>query len=132
MNKIDQFRRRGMSYESRGLDLNSMSAGYTESTCHIKVNNTGETVAPFYFSCKYAQLPTINFGFQAQSDPIPGRTPLFNCMVVDWFVERALPNSELYTGAQIMIISENREGVSFVVNATASGIAFSGPTNELR
>ena len=118
------------SHMQRGADLASARAGVTVSTCYVKVNNAGEAEVDFEFACRYAQLPTITFGYQLQSSTFPGRVPVFSASVKDWLTIDRPPNSRLYTGARLSIVSESVDGLSFAVVATATGIAFSGPMGE--
>jgi len=127
MNSIEAFRRNNQSIQSRQAGLESVAAGMTVSTCRIKINNTGETPVEFLFACSYSQLPSITFGFEIQSRPRYGNIPLISGKVDEWIATDILPNSRLYTGANLIISSEAVDGVSFIATATATGIAFSGP-----
>lgn len=130
LNRIDIHKRNYNSYLQRGNDLADARAKLTVSTCYVKINNAGEAEVDFEFACKYAQLPTINFGYQLQSSTFPGRVPIFSASVKDWLTIDRPPNSRLYTGATLSIVSESVDGLSFSVVATATGIAFSGPMGE--
>jgi|JI9StandDraft_2_1071091.scaffolds.fasta_scaffold55765_2 hypothetical protein len=127
MAEMESMRQKMRSEQNRGRDLYDISAGPSMCSTMIKVNNAGEATATFMFSCKFAQQPSVNFGYQMQSAPPSGRTPIFSASVKDWITIKKLPNGLLYAGAVLLIISEAADGVSFYVNATASGIAFRGP-----
>lgn len=119
-------KRNARSRETRQHDLANAAAGVVVSTCRIKVNNAGEARAPFIFACKYSQIPTITFGYEMHSDPIAGRVPVFSASVID-FATYDKSSSRLYIGANLLIVSESTSDISFVVIATATGVAFSGP-----
>lgn len=125
---IEYLRRNTRSYNQRQNDLQESAARLTLSTCRIKVNNTGEGTANFKFACKYSQVPTITFGYEEQSEVRKGYSPLYSASVIAYETIDRPPHLQLYTGATIRIVAEAVEGASFVVIATASGIAFSGPT----
>ncbi len=127
MRSIEEFRRLNRSYDIRRNDMRSTAADVTVCTCRVKVNNAGEARADFMFPCRYAQLPSINFGFELQSTPETGKMPVFAGSVDEWYAIEKLPSSRLYTGARLLISSESTETISFIVIATATGIAFSGP-----
>jgi hypothetical protein len=116
------------SYNLRGSDIIQSAADITISSCRIKVNNPGEAIVPISFSCKYTHVPTVNFGFEYHSTPARGRMPLISASVLEFETIEKPPHSRLYVGADILIVSEASPGVSFVVVATASGMAFTGPT----
>jgi hypothetical protein len=128
MNKNYDLRRRMNSQNQRAADISSSAADITISSCRIQVNNPGEAIVPISFSCKYTHPPTLNFGFEYHSTPAAGRSPLISASVKEFLTIDRPPNSRLYTGAEIIIVAESSPGVSFVVVATASGMAFSGPT----
>lgn len=127
MRSIEEFRRLNRSLEIRRNDLQSTAADVTVCTTRIKINNAGEAYADFMFPCRYAQLPSINFGFELQSTPATGKMPVFAGSVDEWYASERLPSSRLYKGARLLISSESTETISFIVVATATGIAFSGP-----
>lgn len=128
--KIELARRQNNSIYQRSRDLDAARAKVTVSTCYVKINNAGEIDIDFEFACKYAQLPTINFGYQLQSSTFPGRVPIFSASVKDYLTIERPPHSRLYTGATLSVVSESVDGLSFIVVATATGVAFSGPMGE--
>lgn len=127
MRDIERLRRDIQSYDSRGRSLQAAGPKEVVSTAIIKVNNAGEAIAPFQFACRYAQMPNLSFGFQMHSAPPAGRIPVFSASVYEWITEDRLPNSRLYAGARLLIVSEAASSVAFAVHATATGIAFTGP-----
>jgi hypothetical protein len=127
-NRNEQLLRRMRTENIRRTDLAQTAADVTVCSVRIKINNAGEARADFMFPCRYSQLPTINFGFEVQSTVTSGRMPVFAGSVDKWYSEGPIDGSQLYTGAKLLISSESSENISFVCVATASGIAFSGPT----
>jgi len=125
---INQLRSKISTYENRRMDLAASAAGVTISSCRVKINNPGEAIVPFIFSCKYSSVPTITFGYEQQSTPYDGRMPIFSASVKQFVTIQRPPHSQLYTGAELVIVSDMVPNSSFVVVATATGIAFSGPT----
>lgn len=118
--------REEMSRARRASDLSHAAAGLTISTCRIPINNAGEARVVFTFSCKYTQLPNITFGYEMHSTPTPGRIPIFSASVFNFKTEDKV-FSRVYTGADLLIVAESTPDISFVVVATASGIACAGP-----
>lgn len=127
---LNHYRKNYNNYQQRGNDLRDTAAKVTISTCRVKVNDSGELIMPFEFACLYSQIPTITFGYQLQSTVYSGRVPIFSAAVKEYKTIERPPFSRLYSGASLSIVSESVDGLSFVVVATATGIAFSGPMSS--
>lgn len=127
VDNVNRLRRSVLVDKMRGSDLRASAAGIVVSSLRAPINNAGEADVDFIFSCNYSQLPTINFGYELQSPVKSGYMPNFSASVEEWFTVERLPSSRLYTGAKIQVTSETASDISFILVATATGVAFSGP-----
>jgi len=126
---IENFRTRQRLDRALTEGIDDMSAGPTIIAGELKLDGAGEQLIPVNFTVPFSEKPILSHSFEVKEGDVlvSGSYPTASVGVAQWATYTISPQSLLYIGANLVIVTTGVWYQKLIVNWQFQGIAYQNP-----